>query len=58
MRDRLLKVNFGLKWRLDAKLEIEKCGPYKMDESMQEGFQDILSDEEEASMFMQPSEDM
>ena len=30
MRDRLLKVDFGLKWRLDAKLEIEKRGLYKV----------------------------
>ena len=93
MWDRLLKVDFGLKWRPDAKLEIEKRGPYKVgktpkstyydkwepsglwtkaakgtqklesffnlqDESMQEGSQDISSDEEEASMFVQPSEDM
>ncbi len=30
MQDRLLKVDFGLKWRPDAKLEIEKRGPYKV----------------------------
>ncbi len=93
MQDRLLKVDFGLKWRPDAKLEIEKRDPYKVgktpkstyydkwepsglwtkaakgtqklesffnlqDESMQEGSQDISSDEEEASMFVQPSEDI
>ena len=30
MRNRLLKVNFRLKWKPDAKLEIKKRSLYKM----------------------------
>lgn len=91
-RDKLLKVDFGLKWRPDAKLEREKRGPYKtgkipkstyydkwgpsgtwtkaakgtpklesffnqQDGSMQEGYQNILLDEETSALTW-PSENM
>ncbi len=40
IQDRLLKVDFGLKWRPNAKLEKEKYGPYKVDKTSKSTYYD------------------
>ncbi|CAG8674300.1 14307_t:CDS:2 [Funneliformis caledonium] len=40
IQNRLLKVNFELKWRPNAKLEKKKCGPYKVDKTPKSTYYD------------------